>query len=165
MKQMKHSEIKPLREKIHAEQNFICPICKNKIPPEDTTLDHQHKLFKDQQIGEDGAGLVRGVLCFQCNAFEGKIASSFKRLGLHKKGVDISEMLKNLGEYLSRDNLPLIHPTEAPKEPKIKKTSYNKLKKVCTVKMPAYPRSGKLTKELKKLFERFDVEVEYLKNY
>ncbi len=161
--QMMSKDIKPLREKMHIEQNETCPVCTNKTPHEDTTLDHQHKLFKDQPIGVNGAGLIRGVLCFQCNALEGKIFGAFRRLGMHKKGIDPGEVLRNLADYLDRENLPLIHPKEKAKEPKIKKISYNKLKKVCTVKMPAYPKSGKLTKGLKDLFERFEVEIEYLK--
>jgi hypothetical protein len=161
--QMKHKDIKEMRENLHKLQDHTCPVCKNKTPMEDTTLDHQHKLFKDQPLLENGAGMVRGVLCFQCNALEGKIFGAMRRLGMHKKGIDAGDILRNLADYLDRDNLPFIHPNEAPKEPKIKKTCYNKLKKVCTVKMPAYPRSGKLTKELKGLFERFNVEVEYLK--
>lgn len=164
MEYLKSKDIKPLREKLHKEQDFICPVCEQKTPLSETTLDHQHKLFKDQPLGENGAGLIRGVLCKQCNSVEGKIFNSLRRMGMHKKDISFSEILRNLADYLERDNLPLVHPTEIPKEPKIKKTCYNKLKKVCTVKMPAYPKSGKLTKELEKLFIRFNVDIEYLKS-
>jgi len=168
LKQLKTSEVKNLREKLHKEQNEICPICKEKIEYSDTTLDHQHKLFKDQEIGENGAGLCRGVICRNCNSWEGKITNSYRRLGLHKKDISLPELLRNLADYLDQDNLPYIHPTEKPKDKKLKKSSYNKLVKELKnseyrKKIPVFPKSGKLTKELEKLFTEFSIQTEFYK--
>jgi len=63
-----------------------------------------------------------------------------------------------------------VHPKEAPKEPKVSKSNYNKLQKLYDKEpfvpkrkgqkkklMPKYPASKKLTKALKELFERYDI--------
>ena len=159
---LKQKDIKPLREKLHKEQNYICPICKEKIPLEQVTLDHQHKLFKDQLLSENGAGEVRGVLCFQCNSAEGMFFNKFKRQGLHKKDISYTDWLRNLADYLDQDNLEFIHPTEVPKKPDVSKSNYNKLKKAYLesnkkAKFPVYPKSKKLTKKLDELFCEFKI--------
>lgn len=175
LKQLKSSEIKKIREDQLIKQDKCCLVCGDKISNDYSTLDHKHKLFKDQEIGTDNAGLCRGVLCRDCNAWEGRIFSSFRRQGLHKKDASMHQMMRNLANYL--ENPPmldpdldehLIHPSEAEKPRKMKKTSYNLLKKAFTGsnkkgKFPAFPKSGKLSKGLEKLFIEFNIEVEYLK--
>jgi len=149
--------LKELRDKLY-EENYICPICNEVIEYNNVVLDHQHKTYKDQEIGEDGAGLVRGILCRNCNSFEGKVSNSFRRLGLHKK-TDISTVLRGLADYLEQDNLEYVHPREVPKPKKLKKSSYNKLVKISTVKVPKYTRN--YTKALEKLFIRFKIEPKF----
>lgn len=160
--QLKQKDIKPLREKLLKEQNYICPICKEEITLSESTLDHQHRLFKDEEIGNNGAGLCRGVICFRCNAWEGKIFNAHRRLGLHKKELDQASLMRNLAEYLEQENYPYIHPSEAEKPKKLGKRIYNKLKKVYSEKYPnrkelEYPKSGKITKEIQKLLDEFDL--------
>ena len=73
MEQLKTSEVKEIREKILKKQDNKCKLCNDPITEESgISLDHQHMTSKET-IGEDGAGLVRGVLCRACNVMEGKI--------------------------------------------------------------------------------------------
>ena len=55
--QLTQSKIKDLREEILKKQNFKCAICGKEISETDgISLDHQHRISKSQEIGEDGAG-------------------------------------------------------------------------------------------------------------
>lgn len=160
---LKQADIKELREKLHREQNEICPICKDKTAYDKITLDHQHKK-KHEEIGELGKGLIRGTICFTCNSAEGRILSVYQRQGLHKKEIEYTDWLRNLADYLDRENLPYVHPNEVPKEPNIKKSLYNKLKKEYLKterkkKFPDFPKSGKMTKALKELSEEFQISL------
>lgn len=155
IKILKHSDIKELREKLHAEQGEICCICGQKISYDEMTLDHSHK-------STGGSGLVRGAICRTCNSWIGKIENSFIRYGHHKKNVSISYMLRNVAEYIEKEHLPFLHPTEVPKRSVLKKRDFNKLQKLYVGKYPKrkpleYPKSGKLTKKIKVLFEEFDI--------
>ncbi len=81
MKKIKQSDLKIIRKDQWDKQNQKCPVLNKKIPFEKSVLDHKHitkKELKDGKIGEDGKGLLRGVLHNQCNAWEGKISNSFK---------------------------------------------------------------------------------------
>ena len=160
--QLKSNDLKPLKEKWHAEQDSICPILKKEFPLEKMCIDHLHKL-KSEEPGVDGKGCARGAIEFRSNALEGKITNNFKRLGLDKE-IDLPSFLRNLADYLENnhlnDDVLYIHPTEVLREPKISKKNYNKLKKLYAgkAKFPEYPSSGKLTKPLEKLFKEYDVE-------
>lgn len=161
---LKTTEVKALREKLHNEQDMICPICKHLMSHDAMALDHQHKLFKNQPLLEDGAGLVRGVICLNCNSWEGKVSGSFKRMGLHKKDSSMSDMLRNLADYLDRENLPYVHPNEVPKAPKLGKAKYNKIIKIFkelnpNKKVPEYPKSGNVTKLFEELSELYGVPL------
>ena len=83
MKQLKNSELKPLRIKLHEEQNHICPVLNQKFDHVEMVIDHQHKRIADP-IGVNGDGLVRGCIHNQANVIEGKITNTYKRYGLHK---------------------------------------------------------------------------------
>ena len=123
--QLELKDIKPLREKLNLAQNNICPIIN--LPIDISVLDHQHK-SKKEVIGINGAGLIRGVLDFRANAWEGKVNNSFIRCGLHKV-MDLPTALRNLADYLEQENLPFIHPSEKPKVKKLMKRPFNKIKK------------------------------------
>jgi DNA-directed RNA polymerase subunit RPC12/RpoP len=150
------------RLELYKKQNKICPVCGKKILFEKSVLDHQHKMLKTDELGVNGTGQIRGVLCFQCNSWEGKIFNSLRRYGLHKKNVPMSVLLRNLADYLEREKLPFIHPKEIKKKI-LSKSNYNKLKKAYTQegnikKFPDYPKSKKITKTLKNLFEQFKID-------
>lgn len=161
LKQLKQSDIKPLREKIYKEQGEKCLICGQTIPDGKRMLDHQHKLFRNQELGKDGAGLVRGVLCSACNCFEGKIFFAHRRLGIHKKDKSLADILRGLADYLDRENLSFIHPSELPKKPKLKKSSYNQLCKILrgTYKIPVYTKN--YTQQLKKLYLKANLKPQF----
>lgn len=151
---------KELRIKLLKENN-ICPLCNEII--ENPVLDHQHMTNKEI-IGENGAGLVRGVLCNTCNAFLGKIENNYKRF----KIKDIKLFLKNASKYLEQENLNYVYPSESKRLKKIfKKSIYNKLIKEITLnsknKDINYHKSKikynkYITKTLEKLLIKYKIE-------
>jgi len=151
VKQLKQSEVPELRREILEEQDFICPLCEKPIHPFDAALDHDHE-----------TGQIRGVLHLTCNSFEGMVKHKFRRSGVHKK-TDLIQYLINLINYLQRDQYDILHPTCIIKKPRLKKASYNKLKKLYSGKrkFPDYPKSQTLTEPLKKLYEEHGLEPEY----
>lgn len=160
MKQLKQKDILLLKERWHNEQNQICPILKQEIPLEKMVIDHQHKL-KSEKPDETGKGLCRGAIQFQANVLEGKISNAYKRTGVHKY-ITLPEFLRNLADYLDHNKIheeKLIHPSEAPKKPKLMKRSYNELKKVCDKTLPKY--TGNYTKPLQSLFESYKIVPEF----
>ena len=166
-KQLKHSDIKSLRKHILKKQNGKCWICGEvpKVP----CLDHHHK----KRI--KGTGLVRGVLCPPCNIFIAKAENNAMRYGVTKE--ELPNRLRKQAEYLEKKHYPYLHPSEKPKEPKLSKRSYNKLVKLHkenlerpkadgsgrVPKLTEFPKSGKLTKSLKVLYNLYDLEPEFLK--
>ena len=105
------------------ESSSKCPLCGNEIKK--PVLDHQH-MTNSETIGENGAGLVRGVICDQCNAFLGKIENNSKRFGIQ----NLPEFLINVAKYLENPNLPYIHPNETKRlKEKCMKSDYNKFVK------------------------------------
>lgn len=153
IRQLKPTEVKKFRNYILKKQRYRCPICKNKI--NDPVLDHSHQ----KKIG--GSGLCRGVLCRTCNTFLGKMENNSKRYRISMS--ELPTVLENCAVYLRKEHLPYIHPSEKPKEPKLKKQSYNKLKRVYDMKpaFPEYPASGKLTVKLDALFKRYEITPEF----
>lgn len=160
MKQLKTTEVTDLRNKILTEQGGKCALC-NEVITEATgvSLDHQHKTSKEE-IGADGAGLVRGVLCRACNVWEGKIWNNTQRYRQPKNVQDRIGMLSRLIQYYEKGTYNIVHHTEKAKEPTVSKRNYNKLKKAYTgkKKFPEYPKSGKLTLALQVLFEEYQIQ-------
>jgi hypothetical protein len=160
LREITHAQLPKLRHKQWLNQEGVCPILKQFIKFTDSVMDHKHRT-KTETIGEDGKGLLRGVLHFRANSWEGKITNAFKRYGLHKFGVSLPQTLRNLADYI--ENPPMkpeyIHPDERTFE-KIGKREFNKICKHYfkmypkRQKLPEYPKSGKLTKELKKLSKK-----------
>jgi len=159
LKQLKRKDLKYLREKWHKEQKGICPLFGHKFPLEEGTLDHQHKL-KAELPDETGKGLCRGVLQFQANSIEGKMTNAFKRYGGHYH-IDIISFLRNLADYLESNKIhtdeQYIHPSEEVRPPKLMKSSYNKLVKAVGSKQKIPKYTGKFTKPIEKLFEKYNV--------
>jgi len=151
MQILKSTDIVGDREVIAKEQMGICPICKEVLV--NPCLDHSHSNKKG------GTGQIRGVLCRKCNSWEGKLVNAATRVGLG--AYDIVKLLKGLASYLERPHYPMLHPSEAPKKPKIGKRDFNKLNKLYKKKYPTrkplvYPRSGNLTVKLKNLLKEFN---------
>ena len=160
LKEITYAEFKVLRFDQWLSQEKACPILNQLIKYEDACFDHCHKT-KAEKLGEDGKGLLRGVLHFQANSWEGKVTNAFKRYGLHKFGISLPEALRNLANYI--ENPPMkpeyIHPNERVFE-KIGKRDFNKICKYYFEiypnrrKLPMYPKNGKITRELKELLSK-----------
>ena len=153
--QLRHNDIPVIRDELMEKQGGLCPICRRSI--KDPCLDHSHTRRNR------GSGLVRGVLCRACNVLVAKMENNCVRYGVvHMR---LPEVLRSMASYLEQQDLPMIHPSEAPKPSLLKKTSYNKLKRVYDgrAKFPPYPASRRLTKELEKLFKKHDLEPEFYK--
>lgn len=153
LKIIKHTEIAKIRNALSEEQGNRCAICGKVLT--DPVLDHQHRMNKQQTLGEDGAGQIRGVLCRECNALEGKIWNAMNRYAQPKTVAERVEILEHIIEYWSRKPYEMIHPTERDRPQNVSKRQYNKLAKLTDV--PEYPKSGKLTKELAKLFNKYNI--------
>ena len=146
--ELKHKDIKPLRDVLIEYQNNICPICSNTI--ERPCLDHEHKK------GLGGSGLIRGALCSNCNAYLGKVENNTKRYGISIK--DLPKILTNISKYLLQPHLPYLHPSEVEKPKSLSKRFYAKVvrwAKQVGIKVPAYPKSGTLTKPIEKMYKKY----------
>lgn len=161
MRNLKSSEIASVRATILKEQGYRCPLCGKEITEKDKiTLDHQHKVRKSDPNGVDGNGQIRGVLCLECNALEGKIYNACTRF-LHQPTKEQRiQFLLNLVAYYQQEPYPLIHPSEVPPEPKLSKRNFNKLKKLYESKYHKpleFPKSGKMVKKLEPLYKEFNI--------
>lgn len=80
------------RNELLKKQNYIDPIIKE--PIKKPVLDHYH--FDNQHCRE--------VLQNEVNAWEGKVQNSFKRYLSHLTDKPLHEVLRNLADYLERNN-------------------------------------------------------------
>ena len=143
------------RKKFWLQQDCKCPVLKDTIRFEDSSLDHQHKL-QSEKLGENGKGLVRAVLHREINALEGKVINYWNRCSIKFK-YKLQAILRNLADYydnIEQGNLPIeqkyIYPTEKPQQVKeiLTKQQYNKIKKYY---FKVYPRRTKLPKYTKNM--------------
>jgi RNase P subunit RPR2 len=162
-KPLKHKEIKELREKLWEENGRCCPICGAEVDKSEIALDHSHK------SDVDGTGQIRNAICKKCNSLEGIFKQKWKRIGLMDV-IEFSDLLISMGEYLKQEHLPYLHPSEVQKKPKLMKRSYNQLKREIEkvncylekpIKIPPYPKSKRLTKRLKELYDQFGLVPEF----
>ena len=170
---MKDKDLKILREKLYNQNKGICPLLQIEVPFEKTTLDHIHKLVAEEPSEQKGT--IRNTIEFRANAMEGKITNNWKRnfgSDESKHPIPLPDFLRNLADYLEQGAYSdengnfYIHSTEAPKPDYVKKTSYNKLAKVCKTQIPPFNAKNKqkLTKELERLFVKYDITIEYYKS-
>jgi len=176
--QLKQVDLKKLKKIMFDLNNGICPLLGIKIMFDNMVVDHQHKL-KSEMASDDGKGLVRNAIEFRANALEGKITNNWKRYYGNdetKHPCSLPEYLRRLADYLEKGPFSLngelfIHPKEAKVIPKLKKISYNYLKKMYKLsknkkhnkKFPDYPKSKKLTKALKNIYFELFINPEYYK--
>jgi len=152
-----------IRNSMIENQNGVCPLCDNPIIS--PVCDHHHT------GAHKGDGKIRGVVCSVCNSIVGKFENAFIRYG-----VDIETMpkfLENMLLYHSKQSpfkTNYIYPTEKPKVPKLMKYSFNELVRAIKEaqkigkykkKIPLYPKSKKMTKQLKELYEEFNIEPKF----
>jgi len=149
-------DIGTLREALSQKQGGFCPICHRKINA--PCLDHHHKKRLK------GSGQIRGVLCRSCNVLLGKIENNCVRYAICQE--ELPDVLRHMALYLEQAHLPYLHPSEAAKPMILKKSSYNKLKKIVqdapgVKQVPPYPKSGRLVKSLQKLYKEFHLPPEF----
>lgn len=158
-KEINHRELKELRLKQYLEQKRICPILKQKIKFRDSVFDHKHRT-KKEKIGEDGKGLLRGVIHSQANTIEGKIERLYKRYGL-AKFISLPELLRNIADYI--ENPPMEPKFIHPNEREFKKLGKRDFNRICKFyfqiyprrkKLPLYPKSGKMSKEFEEVLKK-----------
>lgn len=154
---LKSSDIKKIKQKILEEQEYRCAICGKPLTLEEACLDHQHKYRKTDVNGVNGNGLVRGVLCREDNCLEGKIFNNSARFLKQPTNEQRIEWLEKLIEYYKKEPYPYVHPSEVEKPKQLSKRNFNKLNKLCDGKLE-FPKSGKMTKQLQKLYEKFNIE-------
>ena len=150
--QLEAKDIQGLRFKILKEQHNKCGICGTSHPDTVWTLDHSHAK------GFGGTGLIRGVLCRNCNSAEGKIVRALRRFGV--KIEELSDWLRNLADWLDKPHYPFIHPTEKVVV-KITKTNFKILMKKYLEKYPKravlkYPIGGKANARLQEIIKEFN---------
>jgi gas vesicle protein len=168
LKSMKQEDIKALREQLLKANGYKCRCSGLPLNPEDAALDHAHQ---SSDYTETQEGQVRGVIHKFVNSIEGQWRSKYLRSGL-KDMITFEELLLAMYEYLMTAREPYLHPSANPKPRKLMKSSYNQLKKEIEqvnkhlhkqIKIPPYPKSQRLTKRLKELFEQFDIEPKFYK--
>ena len=71
--QLKYVDILKTKEELLKNQDGKCAICGKEISLSEAVLDHQHKNKRSDVNGVIGNGLIRGVLCRDCNCMEGKV--------------------------------------------------------------------------------------------
>ena len=158
-------DLKKLREELF---NGVCPVCGRPTKLEEMSLDHIHGSHKSMY--PETNKLCRDLICRDCNVLIGKIENQFLRSSREiKDQIQLPELLRKIADYIEfyaeKENFNelLVHPSEW-KPKKIKKSWFNKLAKKYkedTGKTIEYPSSGKLTKQLQSLSEKFDLEPEY----
>ena len=173
--QLNAKSLKELREKWAKEQDYLCPILEI-YSKDEFSGDHCHSSKKDNTFTEEEGGCLRGCINFKANSFEGKVSNAYIRMGLRNL-IDLPTLLRNLASYyeenrLHAEDVLYIHPSEKPKEPILTKTSYNNLRKaildkgskVDLKKLPKYrDKKQKLTKTIKELFNKYNIEITYYK--
>lgn len=146
-------QLKEFRESLPQQ----CCLCGS---TEKLCLDHQHKR-KTDPVGENGNGLIRGLLCTNCNHLEGKIWNNIKRYGKADDNNPLDsriDFLNRLIDYYKNNvqhNRKIVHPTEKPVD-KIAKSHYNKLVKLSS--KPVNPYTGRWTKQLRELHKIWETQ-------
>jgi hypothetical protein len=163
---MKQTEIKELRERLLKKNDGCCPILEIPLDPSDSALDHAHEASKCSETVE---GQIRGTIHKFANTLEGQMRSKYRRSGVAKY-ISFEDFLFNLHSYLMNSRELYLHPSHQAKPRKLMKSSYNDLKREITkantylkkpIKIPDYPKSKKLTKKLKDLYEQFAIYPRY----
>jgi hypothetical protein len=167
LRELTTKDIKSLKEELHEEQSGICPILKIWQEPGEVVLDHIHKSRKSATPGLEEGGLVRGVINRYANVVLGKIENSWKRTGLSKNdSITLAQALRNMADYIEREPLPYVHPTERIPQKRLKKSSFNLLIKKLKEsgfknKLPEYPSRKLLSKKLAELYKKVNLEPEF----
>lgn len=124
MRRLKASEVVVVRAAILAKrQEGKCAICSTPLTVANGCLDHDH-----------ATGIVRGVLCRNCNGMEGKIKTAVTR---GKRGMSANDYLGAMLLYWmhhATDRTGLLYPTHLTLEEKRVKINTRARKKRAAIK-------------------------------
>lgn len=120
VKRLKQKDIKDVRDKIANVQGNLCAICQQTL--EEKCLDHDHK-----------TGLIRSVLCRNCNGIEGKIFNLCRRGKRDKTEKQYLIEILTYWTFWADNPRNLLHPThktaDEKRERRNKKARENRQKK------------------------------------
>lgn len=97
-----NSQLKPVRDKIRADQKGVCALCGLPVSVPDAVLDHCHK-----------HGFIRGTLHRSCNSLLGVLENNRSRFGLGDD-VAFTNFMAGAHAYIVKHAVPqtrMIHPT------------------------------------------------------
>jgi len=101
MKRLTRKDADHLRETLVYAQKFKCALCREPFEGKTACLDHDHR-----------TGVIREVLCLNCNGIEGKIFNLCRRA--KRKGTE-RQFLSAVGDYWDMHANPegtlYLHPT------------------------------------------------------
>jgi hypothetical protein len=115
---LKRAEVKSLRLRLLAEQDYICPLCGEEIFEGEDTLDHDHK-----------TGHVRRVLHRACNTAEGKVLSWCHRSNATFPEDFLFNLLQYWGEAYDHHPIHPNHLTDEQKQIRIYRKKLHKAKR------------------------------------
>ena len=164
-KEMRQSDIAPLRRKLWEENERKCPVLNQPVDFEKTHLDHLHKAKNDKYSFEKGP--VRTTLDGNVNMFFGKLENAYLMNGLHKK-IDLITLLERgieylkSGAYIDGDGYCHIHPKEVTKRKKVGKAEYNRVSKYY---LTLHPKKRTVIKKPVYVTDDWEALVELTNNY
>ena len=100
MRKLKQTQVKAVREDLASKQGNRCGICKTIMTPDMQVMDHNHS-----------SGVLRDVLCRNCNGIEGKIYNLANRA---KRVHTVEWYIQRLLAYWDKHSEPqsdLVYPT------------------------------------------------------
>lgn len=103
------SQLKPVRDKIRADQKALCALCGLHVTTADAVLDHCH-----------ASGFIRGVLHRSCNSLLGVLENNRVRFGLRNE-EQFAAFLGGALLYIVKHQIPqcqIVHPTFKTEEEK-----------------------------------------------
>lgn len=106
-RRLKAAEIPVVKAKLLTEQHYTCGLCPETLTVATSCLDHNHR-----------TGLIRGVLCRNCNGIEGKIHNLANRA---KRTLTTKDFLGRVILYWIKhetDHTGLYHPTHKSEDEK-----------------------------------------------
>lgn len=124
MRKLKQSEVIVVKAAILSKrQEGRCALCRMELKPAGACLDHNHS-----------TGLVRGVLCRNCNGIEGKIKNLVVRA---RRGMEFEDYLGQVIKYWlhhREDRTGLLYPTHLNEDEKRVKRNAKARKKRAAAK-------------------------------
>lgn len=107
MIRIKKKDIPAMRSRIAEEQGNCCALCGISLNGVVSCLDHNHK-----------TGLIRSVLCLNCNGIEGKIFNLARRAKRQSDEPTFVNKVLKYWEYWNENPSSVLHPNHRTVEEK-----------------------------------------------